>query len=42
MREQPVRLVENCRLELDDPKDFASLRLCVNQAALIEVIDLNA
>jgi len=26
---------------VDDHKDFASLRLCVNQAALIEAIDLN-
>ena len=41
MREQLVRLARDCGLKIDDPKDFASLRLRVNQAALIEVIDLN-
>jgi len=41
MPEQLIRLAEDCRLKIDDHKDFASLRLCVNQTALIEVIDLD-
>ena len=41
MREQLVRLAKDCGLKIDGHKDFASLRLCVNRAALIEAIDLN-
>jgi len=38
--EQLVRLAHDCRLKIDDHKDIGSSRLRVNQAALIEVIDL--
>jgi len=41
MREQLVRLAKDRGLKIADHKDFASSRLRVNQAALIEVIDLN-